>query len=392
MSGDYHDDDHAHPSAFGPHDWDHGAPHNSWSPIIMAVGIGIFLYTFASVYSWGERVDSSAIPLVFLGLLIIFTGLIIWWRQDYTFDGSYEPKSTGAPFRNIEIRKVAMWVFLMSEMMVFTSLFSTYMRYRFGIASCENVWASGSWIVNSQTVSTGEAVNCFEPASTLIASSMWHIAPGAINTFALIISSFTIVQALRWAKKPFGSVDEEIRRKRVYRYLGSTWILAIIFLILKMTEWFIGFYVPEIGFLNIEEHDIVSLVDEGYTIHANHYHPHHGWEDTAIADYWTQAKIAENGDLYSAYLANMESLGPSYVTTDAVMLADIRVSTSTFYVTTGTHGAHVFIGIIGLTYMTWKAWMGKYTPQNAVSIEYFGLYWHFVDLVWVLVFPFFYLY
>jgi len=42
--------------------------------------------------------------------------------------------------------------------------------------------------------------------------------------------------------------------------------------------------------------------------------------------------------------------------------------------------------------MTYKAWTGAYTPQSAVSIEYFGLYWHFVDLVWVLVFPFFYLY
>ena len=44
------------------------------------------------------------------------------------------------------------------------------------------------------------------------------------------------------------------------------------------------------------------------------------------------------------------------------------------------------------SYMTLKAWKGLYTPANAVSIEYFGLYWHFVDLVWVLVFPFFYLY
>jgi heme/copper-type cytochrome/quinol oxidase subunit 3 len=98
---------------------------------------------------------------------------------------------------------------------------------------------------------------------------------------------------------------------------------------------------------------------------------------------------ALNPEDYQAYLA---AVGPNYEPTNAVMLADIRVSSSTFYVTTGTHGAHVFIGIIGLTYMTWKAWTGGYTPQNAVSIEYFGLYWHFVDLIWVIVFPFFYLY
>ena len=71
---------------------------------------------------------------------------------------------------------------------------------------------------------------------------------------------------------------------------------------------------------------------------------------------------------------------------------DIRMSASTFYVTTGTHGVHVFGGMVALAYMVLKAYRGGYTPQNAVSIEYFGLYWHFVDLVWVLVFPAFYLY
>ena len=382
MSSEHHDGDHHHPSAWGPHDWSHGAPHNSWSPLIMSIGIGIFLYTVASVYSWGEMIDPSSIPLVLIGIIITFFGLLIWWRQDASFDGVYEPKATGTPFQNIEIRKVPMLVFLMSDMMVFTSLFSTYMRYRFGIDSCQEVYESGSWIVNSQNVDTGQAVNCFLPASELIASSWFHIAPGAINTFALIVSSFTIVQALRWAKKPVGSIDEELRRKRVYLYLGSTWVLAVIFLTLKMVEWFVGFYIPEIG--PFHEHDILSLVDEGYTIHADHYHPHHGWDDVHLAEL-----AALHPEDYHAYLA---AVGPNYEPTNAVMLADIRVSSSTFYVTTGTHGAHVFIGIIGLTYMTWKAWTGGYTPQNAVSIEYFGLYWHFVDLIWVIVFPFFYLY
>ena len=53
---------------------------------------------------------------------------------------------------------------------------------------------------------------------------------------------------------------------------------------------------------------------------------------------------------------------------------------------------HVFGGMVALAYMVLKAFRGGYTPENAVSIEYFGLYWHFVDLVWVLVFPAFYLY
>ena len=238
-------DEHHHPSAWGPHDWTHGAPHNSWSPLIMSIGFGIFLFMLAEAFTNGVF-NAGYVPLVFVGLFVSLVGLIIWWRQDMSFDGTYEPMATGAPFKNIQIRKVAIWVFLMSEMMVFTSLFSTYIRYRTGIENCQTVFERGDWVQQGYTLETGEALICFEPASHLIASSMWHIAPGAINTFALIISSFTIVQALRWAKKPFGTIDEEVRRKRVFRYLGSTWILAIIFLMLKMTEWFIGFYVPEI--------------------------------------------------------------------------------------------------------------------------------------------------
>ena len=171
-------------------------------------------------------------------------------------------------------------------------------------------------------------------ASHLIASSWWHIAPGAINTFALIISSFTIVQALRYAKMP--DLDEEARRKKVYRYLGATWFLAILSH-LEMVEWFVGF-IPEISAIGLHEHDIISLVDEGYTINADHYQ-HHSYVDEATG---------AHGSRHTGLCIS-------------------------FYVTTGTHGAHAG-GIIGLTYMTYKAQLGGYTPKNAVSIEYFGLY------------------
>ena len=352
-----HDEHHLEP--WGPHDWSHGAPHNSFSPFFLSLGVAVFLFAFAQAWEYGTY-NPGHIPGILVGLGIVGFSMIIWWRQDISFDGSYEPLSTGTPFRKIQIRKVSVWVFLMSEMMVFTSLFSTYMRYRLGIPNCNTVFERGMFdpVTNPTGWQEGVAVTCFEPASHLIASSWWHLAPGAINTFALIISSFTVVQALRYAK--MADLDDETRRKKVFRYLGSTWVLAIIFLTLKMVEWFVGFYVPEIhlGPLHIHEHDIISLVNEGYTINADHYQHH------------------------------------SYVDHDsgAHMIADIQVSASLFYVTTGTHGAHVAGGIIGLSYMTYKAWKGLYTPLNAVSIEYFGLYWHFVDLIWVLVFPFFYLY
>jgi heme/copper-type cytochrome/quinol oxidase subunit 3 len=66
---------------------------------------------------------------------------------------------------------------------------------------------------------------------------------------------------------------------------------------------------------------------------------------------------------------------------------------ATFYVVTGFHGAHVTAGVIYLTCIWFGAMKGKYT-QGGLSyspVELVGLFWHFVDLVWILVFTFIYL-
>ncbi len=58
---------------------------------------------------------------------------------------------------------------------------------------------------------------------------------------------------------------------------------------------------------------------------------------------------------------------------------------------TGMHGLHVLIGILIMAFMLRPAWKGKWTPQNYNFVEGFGLYWHFVDIVWIFIFPFLYL-
>ena len=68
-----------------------------------------------------------------------------------------------------------------------------------------------------------------------------------------------------------------------------------------------------------------------------------------------------------------------------------NVASSTFYLTTGLHGAHVIVGLIMLMYMIPRAMNGAYLGDDEVSIEYFGLYWHFVDIVWLFLFPLFYI-
>ncbi len=64
---------------------------------------------------------------------------------------------------------------------------------------------------------------------------------------------------------------------------------------------------------------------------------------------------------------------------------------STYYFTTGIHGLHVFAGLIVLVYLVFKTQRKGYSEKNYSSIENFGLYWHFVDIIWVIIFPLFYL-
>ena len=74
---------------------------------------------------------------------------------------------------------------------------------------------------------------------------------------------------------------------------------------------------------------------------------------------------------------------------------------ATFFMITGFHGTHVTIGVIFLLIVARKVWRGDYDVErrgfftsrkgNYESVEIMGLYWHFVDLVWVFIFAFFYL-
>jgi cytochrome c oxidase subunit 3 len=64
---------------------------------------------------------------------------------------------------------------------------------------------------------------------------------------------------------------------------------------------------------------------------------------------------------------------------------------STFYTMTGFHGTHVTLGVVALIWVTVKAFRGAYTKENHGGVEVVGLYWHFVDLVWILLFTIVYL-
>jgi cytochrome c oxidase subunit III len=64
---------------------------------------------------------------------------------------------------------------------------------------------------------------------------------------------------------------------------------------------------------------------------------------------------------------------------------------ATFFILTGFHGMHVFSGVVYLSVLLVRAMLGKYEDPHNNEIEIGALYWHFVDLIWILVFTFVYL-
>jgi heme/copper-type cytochrome/quinol oxidase subunit 3 len=64
---------------------------------------------------------------------------------------------------------------------------------------------------------------------------------------------------------------------------------------------------------------------------------------------------------------------------------------TTFFVLTGFHGAHVTIGVLILMSMWGASFKGKLTQENSLNVELAGLYWHFVDIVWIIIFTMIYL-
>jgi cytochrome c oxidase subunit I+III len=324
---DHGHDDHGHDD----HDDHHDEHHGSASPIIFCFGVLLFLMGFPdfvealrALMSQGGTFAAGDLVLSTIGLTIIMIGVANWWREDLPFIGHGEQIATSAPFEGEHIRKAGLWVFIMSEVMVFATFFSSYLRVR-------TEWCT-KWAFDEGKCSVGStegdivltASDFLRPGGAAGTGDFWTMLPGAVNTFALIISSYTIVLALKTAKSKDWEAPKGVMRyllpdkKRAVRnYLIATLLLGSMFIVLKLVEW-------------------SHLVAEGFTVGT--------------------------------------------------------VQGSIFYVATGAHGLHVFVGLLIMLYLVFKADTIGYDEDNGQGIEYFGLYWHFVDLAWVVIFPAFYLY
>ncbi len=76
---------------------------------------------------------------------------------------------------------------------------------------------------------------------------------------------------------------------------------------------------------------------------------------------------------------------------DAMYVGEAQIFFSLYFVMTGLHALHMIVGIGVMLVMLWHASRDRFSPEYYVPIEVTGLYWHFVDIVWIFLFPLLYL-
>lgn len=92
------------------------------------------------------------------------------------------------------------------------------------------------------------------------------------------------------------------------------------------------------------------------------------------------------------YTEFKEGLVPGFnFTEEGPHAQQIRLFFSQYFIMTGLHAIHMIIGLVIVSYMAWRCWRGDFTPVHYDPVELTGLYWHFVDVVWVFLFPLLYL-
>jgi cytochrome c oxidase subunit 3 len=184
-----------------------------------------------------------------------------------------------------------------------------------------------------------------------VASRSLTLWIGTLNSAVLICSSLTVAMSVRAAQLG--------KQKQQVKLLLATIFFGLVFLGVKAYEWREKY----------EEHHIPTF---DYNV------------------------IGGKGDLIKGH---ERFLGIDKVKNDPAKLqareAQIQEHTQVFYslyfALTGMHALHMVIGVGIFSVITFMAWKGRFTPEYHTPLEIAGLYWHFVDIVWIYLFPLLYL-
>jgi len=70
---------------------------------------------------------------------------------------------------------------------------------------------------------------------------------------------------------------------------------------------------------------------------------------------------------------------------------NVQIFFSVYFAMTGLHGIHVIVGMIAIGWILTRARKGHFTSEYFTPVDFVGLYWHLVDLIWIFLFPLLYL-
>jgi cytochrome c oxidase subunit 3 len=237
------------------------------------------------------------------------------------------------PGQQKEAATLGMWAFLVTELMLFGGIFMAYMVYRWAYPE---IWAAAAPHLNT-------------PLAT-------------VNTVVLLVSSLTVALSVHAA--------EVGNKRQVVTLLIVTIILGAAFLGIKFTEYGEKF-AHCAGYANP-----VAWITGGERLgEAECLVPGKGFLFPAEAS-------AEGGAAVSAEAGVAAQPG---------MKSPHQLFFFLYFCATGLHAVHMIVGITVMSVITWMAARNKFSPTYFTPVEIGGLYWHLIDIIWVFLFPLFYL-
>ncbi len=262
---------------------------------------------------------------------------------------------------------IGMWMFLVQEIMFFGGLFTAYMvfRWRYPMA-----FAEGSNHLDA----------------------FW----GGLNTVVLIVSSLTMALTVYYAQKG-------MRNMQVIMIV-LTMIFGTVFLGVKVVEYTDKYNSGLIPVAGWNKRSTGAEVAEKAEVFA------FPWEikteAAAASDGEKKPYINPRGDFqwnYGHKLVEQAEKG-GYLTADEKIhyysegkfdpfkfQEKVRMFYFIYFVMTGLHALHMIVGLGIMLWLLWKAWLGTFSALYYSPVEMSGLYWHFVDIVWIFLFPLLYL-
>ena len=240
-------------------------------------------------------------------------------------------------FQTLEQQKdsatLGMWIFLVTEVLFFGGLFLAYTINR-----------------SAFSVAFGTGSNTLD------------IRLGGGNTVVLILSSLTMAMAV-WSA--------QVGKKQwVTRFLIATLVLGSAFLGVKVVEYKQKF-----------DHHLIPGHNFDITYCSN---------NPSACNLSGKALEEETNELSKAIEAEKRPEDPRQVGITSLN-SHAQLYFSLYFGMTGLHALHMIIGAGLLLWLIKGSFAGRFTPQYNTPVEVVGLYWHFVDIVWIYLFPLLYL-